>query len=37
MPPHTSREALVIMGSLTTCDPGDINRTITQAGPIFML
>ena len=32
MPAHTSREVLVIMGSLTTCDPGDINKTIAQAG-----
>ncbi|KAK2167862.1 hypothetical protein LSH36_23g09001 [Paralvinella palmiformis] len=28
MPSHTSREVLVIFGSLTTCDPGDINETI---------
>ncbi|KAI8489884.1 General transcription factor IIH subunit 2 [Branchiostoma belcheri] len=28
MPTHTSREVLIIMGSLTTCDPGDINITI---------
>lgn len=28
MPTHTSREVLVIMGSLTTCDPGDITLTI---------
>jgi len=31
MPPHTSREVLVLMGSLTTCDPGDINKTIDEA------
>ena len=30
-PAHSSRELLVIMGSLTTCDPGDINRTIQAA------
>merc|ERR1712130_818417 len=24
MPPHASREVIIIMGSLTTCDPGDI-------------
>lgn len=29
LPSHASREVLVIMGSLTTCDPGDINETIT--------
>lgn len=28
LPSHASREVLVIMGSLTTCDPGDINATI---------
>ena len=28
MPGHTSREVLIIMGSLTTCDPGDIYETI---------
>jgi len=28
MPTHTSREILLIHGSLTTCDPGDINVTI---------
>lgn len=28
MPSHTSKEVLVIMGSLTTCDPGDIHSTI---------
>jgi len=28
MPTHTSREIIIINGSLTTCDPGDINSTI---------
>lgn len=28
LPSHASREILVIMGSLTTCDPTDINITI---------
>ncbi|RWS09422.1 General transcription factor IIH subunit 2-like protein [Dinothrombium tinctorium] len=28
MPSHTSKEVLVIFGSLTTCDPSDINQTI---------
>ncbi|KAL3185841.1 hypothetical protein MRX96_028727 [Rhipicephalus microplus] len=28
LPVHTSREVLVIMGSLTTCDPGNIHTTI---------
>jgi len=31
MPSHTSREVIIIMGSLTTCDPGDINKTIEEA------
>jgi len=31
MPPHASREVIVIMGSLTTCDPTDINKTISTA------
>lgn len=28
LPSHASREVLIIMGSLTTCDPTDINGTI---------
>lgn len=28
LPSHASREILVILGSLTTCDPGDITVTI---------
>jgi len=28
MPTHSSREVLVLFGSLTTCDPGDIQKTI---------
>jgi transcription initiation factor TFIIH subunit 2 len=28
IPAHASREILVILGSLTTCDPGDITETI---------
>ncbi|EFX81828.1 hypothetical protein DAPPUDRAFT_317251 [Daphnia pulex] len=28
MPAHSSREVLVLFGSLTTCDPGDIQKTI---------
>ncbi|XP_072387488.1 general transcription factor IIH subunit 2 isoform X1 [Diabrotica undecimpunctata] len=28
LPSHASREILVIMGSLTTCDPGDITKSI---------
>ena len=31
MPPHASRELVILMGSLTTCDPGDINKTIEEA------
>lgn len=27
LPSHASKEVLVIMGSLTTCDPGDITAT----------
>ncbi|XP_059478483.1 general transcription factor IIH subunit 2 [Neocloeon triangulifer] len=30
LPSHASREILVILGSLTTCDPGDINQTINE-------
>jgi len=30
MPGHTSREILLLMGSLTTCDPGDIQETINS-------
>lgn len=28
MPEHTSKEVLLILGSLTSCDPGDIHSTI---------
>ncbi|CAG2163844.1 unnamed protein product [Oppiella nova] len=28
MPAHTSKEVLILMASLTTCDPNDINQTI---------
>ena len=31
MPSHASRELVILMGSLTTCDPGDINKTIEEA------
>jgi len=30
VPAHTSREILVILGSLTTCDPGDLFQTIQE-------
>lgn len=30
VPAHASREILIIMGSLTTCDPSDINVTIDR-------
>lgn len=30
MPAYTSREVLVLFGSLTTCDPGDIKSTIKE-------
>lgn len=30
LPPHGSKETLVIMGSLTTCDPEDIHKTIEK-------
>ncbi|CAG9765055.1 unnamed protein product [Ceutorhynchus assimilis] len=30
LPSHASREILVIMGSLTTCDPTDINTTLEK-------
>jgi transcription initiation factor TFIIH subunit 2 len=28
LPPHGSREVIIIMGSLTTCDPGNVHETI---------
>ena len=28
MPGHASREVMIVFGSLTTCDPGDITETI---------
>jgi len=28
MPGHASREVLIVLGSLSTCDPGDIGETI---------
>ncbi|KRZ83930.1 General transcription factor IIH subunit 2 [Trichinella sp. T8] len=30
MPSHSSREVLVIMGSLSTCDPGDIEESLEK-------
>lgn len=30
LPPHGSREVIIIMGSLTTCDPGNIHTTIAD-------
>lgn len=32
LPSHASREILVLMGSLTTCDPTDINQTVEVSG-----
>ena len=34
MPSHASREVIFIMGSLTTCDPGDINKSISAAAEL---
>lgn len=28
MPSHASREVLILLGSLTSCDPGDIDETV---------
>lgn len=28
LPTHSSREMLIIFGSLTTCDPGNVHETI---------
>ena len=39
MPGHASREILILFGSLTSCDPGDIHETLqvsinrTSIGP----
>uniref|UniRef100_A0A6M2DRR6 Putative rna polymerase ii transcription initiation/nucleotide excision repair factor tfiih n=1 Tax=Xenopsylla cheopis TaxID=163159 RepID=A0A6M2DRR6_XENCH len=30
LPSHASREIIIIMGSLTTCDPNDISKTIDE-------
>ena len=30
LPPHGSREVIIILGSLTTCDPTNIHDTISQ-------
>ena len=30
VPSHTSKEVLIILGSLTTCDPSDIHETIKE-------
>lgn len=32
LPSHASKEILVIMGSLSTCDPGDITSTFEVSG-----
>ena len=36
MPSHASREVLILFGSLTTCDPGDILQT-TKVRPLGLL
>ena len=28
LPPHTSREVIIIFAALTTCDPGEIQTTL---------
>lgn len=35
LPSHASKEILIIMSSLTTCDPGDIGETI-QVSNIYL-
>lgn len=30
LPPHGSREVIIILGSLTSCDPTNIHQTITE-------
>lgn len=30
VPAHSSREILMIMGSLSTCDPGDVHETVAK-------
>ncbi|KAK4054996.1 hypothetical protein OIO90_003337 [Microbotryomycetes sp. JL221] len=30
LPPHGSREVIIVLGSLTTCDPGNIHNTIKE-------
>jgi transcription initiation factor TFIIH subunit 2 len=30
LPSHSSREMVIIFGSLTTCDPGNIHDTLRQ-------
>jgi len=37
LPSHASKEILVIIGALTTCDPGDINETIRVCFDIYVL
>lgn len=36
LPSHASKEILVIIGALTTCDPGDINETIRVRSVVHM-
>ena len=35
LPSHTSKEIILIIGSLTTCDPSEINDTI-EVGIFFL-
>lgn len=37
MPGHASREILIVFGSLTTCDPGDITETVKVLHYSFVL
>lgn len=37
MPSHASREVLIIYGSLTTCDPGDILETVKVSKLVILV
>ena len=36
MPGHASREILILFGSLTSCDPGDVLETVHVRTGIFL-
>lgn len=37
LPSHASKEILIVIGALTTCDPGDVNETIQVCATVHAI